>query len=740
MLKIEDVDAQTNISDLCLDSSGHDDVWMNGCPIGSRKCVYLNIFSNNQCQIEYDDQTINLNLLGTLDFDNYGTKEIIESIKNDRDGLTYYDFSRKVWDDISELRKYGDPQLEDICAYVEKYITDETESIAEIDDFIKEIKIALPKIKAICSSPRMGTKTMEILQDVGSTKRINSNTIRQLASHSEQWKAVLLGEVIPKKLISDVIEDNLDIYENTFFKKAIDDLALYVREKRIACEENGRYSYSFVEKTKKGLDECLVAFLQIKSSRFYQSLSNKNIGNNIYHTNILNYDQRYKALYDLWNKLIRKKTKIECMRKAEGKLNFSPKRIDTYYHNFTNYVILSALSKIKKKKGCGPNFWDLDGEGFFDNTAIYLENDRIDAGIGTVVFPKIYAKSENGLSYSLEEKEHYGKLYIEVDICFSKFYLPSYFIRDDFELNKKNFSTFVYDDRCKSITFEKDASKDTLSQELTSLFTLKDKRKGKDVWKQLVPFCLDFFKQGRRRLIIKSFPVRFDFTPAKKEIIKNLLDEELSADAYAYLFPNDPTILRTEDFVQEYKKYNDHEIKEDFNYIMSFGNSFDNQQYNDFRLSLLPIFRALTFSGQDANQIDNSFTCYNIESVKKLLFLQQAYLIFQMSEHFNDGYMQICPICGRELKKTSNACYDCGVNFNLKSGCSACHKDFYSITRQTNSYSVDERVENIKPLPNESYEYDQLWKQSFGYNSLISQRFSLNKLCGEDKLCIHCGK
>jgi hypothetical protein len=100
------------------------------------------------------------------------------------------------------------------------------------------------KVKAICSSPKQGIRTDELVQDVSMVKRINTNTLNHLASHTEHWKARTLSGLIPKRLRADIIEDEINIYENLFFKMAIDDIADYTSKQMSSLQLEKRYHYS----------------------------------------------------------------------------------------------------------------------------------------------------------------------------------------------------------------------------------------------------------------------------------------------------------------------------------------------------------------------------------------------------------------------------------------------------------------------------------------------------------------
>ncbi len=234
------------------------------------------------------------------------------------------------------------------------------------------------KVRSICSRPKRGTRTEEIIQDVGLVKKTSTNTLVHLASHTEHWKARTLTSLKPKRLLSVVIEDELNIYENLFFRAAITEISEYVtyqiKKLNIAGvqKKNADYISRYAEqmgdwKRAHILQELypkgdtdgffstgislryqqsvevwqnIDALLRnIRNSSFYRQISNKQrIGHEIYQTNIIRNDQRYHALYDLLISIRREKEK-------ESKLHTGISDFITGNpsHFYANYIIVLLL-------------------------------------------------------------------------------------------------------------------------------------------------------------------------------------------------------------------------------------------------------------------------------------------------------------------------------------------------------------------------------------------------------------
>jgi len=235
------------------------------------------------------------------------------------------------------------------------------------------------KVRAICSSPKQGLRTEELVQDVSLVKRINTNTLSHLASHTEHWKTRTLNGLVPKRLKADVIEDEINIYENLFFKMAVDDIAEYVSRQILSLKAARRQnsiaidweSYGAkINDYRRGLllqkllpgrdagelvrengvfDKALREWLQvskvlssIRGSVFYRKIDGKKrISRTVHLTNILKNDQRYKALYDLWC-LVQKENRRE-QRERRSASNDLVDSVEDYYSTYTIIVLIYAM-------------------------------------------------------------------------------------------------------------------------------------------------------------------------------------------------------------------------------------------------------------------------------------------------------------------------------------------------------------------------------------------------------------
>lgn len=257
-------------------------------------------------------------------------------------------------DNIENLLKFAS-QLEDYFMLEKEYSIEDlfeairTDKVALIiektpylgyDDqsLLKKISETVPMVMDICSHPKQSLRSEEAVLDVNLVKRINSRTMDHLSSHSEHWKARTLNGLIPNRLRADIFEDEINIYENLFFRMAVDDILKYVHRQAVSIEKTieqndnaidwNAYGEALYDYKRMRIFEQLLPdydlqerqnensilrslfeqwlkleknFSTVEASQFFRSIDKKkHISRNIKPTNILKKDSRYNALYRLW--------------------------------------------------------------------------------------------------------------------------------------------------------------------------------------------------------------------------------------------------------------------------------------------------------------------------------------------------------------------------------------------------------------------------------------------------------
>lgn len=248
---------------------------------------------------------------------------------------------------------------------------------------LKKISETVPMVMDICSHPKQSLRSEEAILDVNLVKRINSRTMDYLAFHSEHWKARTLNGLIPNRLRADIFEDDINIYENLFFRMAIDDILKYVHRQAVSIEKTIEQNdnaidwsvygealydykrmrifnqlfpnYNVAERQTKNqvLHDLLLKwekleknFSTVETSQFYRSIDKKkHISRNIQPTNILKKDSRYNLLYRVWCEIQR-----QIVQEQQESLNLHDEkdvRLSDCYSIYTAVLLLYVFRLLE---------------------------------------------------------------------------------------------------------------------------------------------------------------------------------------------------------------------------------------------------------------------------------------------------------------------------------------------------------------------------------------------------------
>lgn len=519
------------------------------------------------------------------------------------------------------------------------------------------------KVKAICSSPKQGIRTEELVQDVSMVKRINTNTLNHLASHTEHWKARTLSGLIPKRLRADIIEDEINIYENLFFKMAIDDIADYTskqmsslqrakKQNKVAIdwEEYGMKINDFnrsellrklipgkntseLSEENKAFDEALNRWrkiskilLSIRSSSFYRKIDGKRrIGKTVHLTNILKNDQRYKALYDIWC-LVRKEKQKEQQEK-QGASNDLTSNVNKYYFTHSTMALLYSMRLL------GIRFDPRSSFSYTDSEELEID---------------VEAEDDFFTYYVSVGKDVYGKSFCEIEIIEKLnilLPLPIEWQFDEKQLEQLSDVLNVLESE-KMIRFHKKPSP-AEKNDLRNLVHIKqsDLRrlskaehehydKCRSVWTDFID-SLDSNK-GLHELKTRKLTIvpLFYKTSSEASGINKLADElfERSDDYLCYLIANS---------MDDFTSIEQGEvIRRVFNYGEAFFDS-DNNAWKNYHRAILPV-----------NQTDVG----GVQRLMKYLSLHRTKLLMEIEEQPIH-----CPICGgTHISKLGNDHWKCG--------------------------------------------------------------------------------
>ena len=98
--------------------------------------------------------------------------------------------------------------------------------------FLDVIESVYPAITKIMKDPKRSIRYEEEVVNVEKVKKVNSQTVRHLASHTQLIKEVTkVGDVIPSKVLTTFAEDELAIYENRFIKSLVKRMEVFLERR-----------------------------------------------------------------------------------------------------------------------------------------------------------------------------------------------------------------------------------------------------------------------------------------------------------------------------------------------------------------------------------------------------------------------------------------------------------------------------------------------------------------------------
>jgi DNA repair protein SbcC/Rad50 len=254
-------------------------------------------------------------------------------------------------------------------------------SISEIKTFHEEwigtIESYFNSLDKITKDPKSGLKYLQEVEAIEKAKKVNSDSIRHLASHTHLIKEVKHGDVIPKKILTTQAEINYAIYENRFVMTLINRLFDFVNQRYELVKSNvdsynnkyfnfksefdmreSHIDFEINMKIKEDLEnesinrqshELLrrIEFLLkkvngLKTSVFMETLKNaKPVIAPIMKTQIITKNVDYKNCYNLWLFLDKYNTLNFDLNILEQNLTF-----DRYYMRNIYQTVLTAFTTV----------------------------------------------------------------------------------------------------------------------------------------------------------------------------------------------------------------------------------------------------------------------------------------------------------------------------------------------------------------------------------------------------------
>lgn len=220
----------------------------------------------------------------------------------------------------------------------------------EKQEFLVSIKKSVKYLNKIAEKPKQHLKVEELFRAVELTRRINPRTVFELSRNSQHWDSRTVNEIKPSKLLTELAEDELAIYENLALKTLVDDLMSYIDNEvyytslTIKHLDNASLLYEYFQrgyrvtqslkkllgsKTTQQRAESRLAFYHylnelkevqsklklIMNTTFYMSLTKtRRVQSPLQPTNIFIENSNYRVVYRLWNELIHFRAKNDTQK------------------------------------------------------------------------------------------------------------------------------------------------------------------------------------------------------------------------------------------------------------------------------------------------------------------------------------------------------------------------------------------------------------------------------------------
>jgi hypothetical protein len=235
---------------------------------------------------------------------------------------------------------------------------DERLEISEFESFLQK---KLFHIEEVCREPSYHLKREIIKLNVARAKRIPVKAINYLAAHTEDWSRRRIRSVEPRKILTEIVDYDLEIYENQVTSSFIDKLLVYfshrmvneidvidnfivnierIIESRKRSSSNEKVFWykkldrdyvrlgkavDSIEKSRVKIEKVkdFISSIQmrlfglLKSDLYLSNSRHKNvIIQKLKRTNLFDNHQHYRFIKVLWDKYHKKKL-LSCLQKSE---------------------------------------------------------------------------------------------------------------------------------------------------------------------------------------------------------------------------------------------------------------------------------------------------------------------------------------------------------------------------------------------------------------------------------------
>ena len=161
-------------------------------------------------------------------------------MKKDDQLTTFYELFSQSFSDIESSNPFPEAFYQALLSGKNTIYQKDISETKKFDEtWIKTVESYFPSIDKITRNPKTGLYYEEEIIPIEKVKKINSASIRHLASHSHLIKEVQSdGFVIPKKLLTSTPDIEYATYENRFIMTLIKRLSLFVKRRYRIIREN----------------------------------------------------------------------------------------------------------------------------------------------------------------------------------------------------------------------------------------------------------------------------------------------------------------------------------------------------------------------------------------------------------------------------------------------------------------------------------------------------------------------
>ena len=265
-----------------------------------------------------------------------------------------------------------------------------------------QIRKLLGPLEAVCRKPRahLHVEVERVL--LAKARRLPIKAASYLASHTEDWERPLILSVLPKRILSEVRQDQIDIYENRVVARLIENLVFYL-DRRIRVikkwlkvfQDKEDYSnavggtylrqkrilklwgeFSDANEDRKRAKATLEALAWLKyrlmglmNSPLYRDVPRRTyVAPTLRTTNILAKDQNYRRVAELWRAWVEAG---HAKTPTPADVNREAQELCRGFENFALLLVVRALDqlgyKIRPQDMDTPvrmsGRWELEGHG-----------------------------------------------------------------------------------------------------------------------------------------------------------------------------------------------------------------------------------------------------------------------------------------------------------------------------------------------------------------------------------------